>query len=177
MDEVGRGTGTNDGLSIAWAVTEHLLESRVKTLFATHFHELTAIEHEAKVNLALEVLEKDDEVVFLKRIRPGAADHSYGIHVARLAGVPISVVDRARAILAMLLNSEIGRPTHTLMNNPDSPSTPVGSDKKAPQREQSGLFDEFELIRAEIQSMDIGGTTPLDALTTINRWQQLLNTK
>ncbi len=163
MDEVGRGTGTNDGLSIAWAVSEHLIASGVKTLFATHFHELTSIENPAKINLALEVVEKNGEVVFLKRIKPGAADHSYGIHVARLAGIPAGVVARARTILEKLLAKS---------SPVDPETTPPASD--GPRRTQSSLFEESELVESEIRSLDVDRTTPLEALKNIERWQRLL---
>ena len=103
MDEVGRGTSTNDGLAIARAVTEFLLSRRAKVLFATHFHELTLVEHEKKQNLALTVLEKAGDIVFLKKVTPGAADHSYGIHVAKLAGLPGEVIERAGSILTEIL--------------------------------------------------------------------------
>jgi DNA mismatch repair protein MutS len=89
MDEVGRGTSTEDGLSIARAVTEYLLDAvGAKTLFATHYHELSRLEHPGLAGYCLEVLETEGEVVFLKKVRPGASANSYGIHVARLAGVP-----------------------------------------------------------------------------------------
>ena len=159
MDEVGRGTGTNDGLAIAWSVTEHLLDAGIKTLFATHFHELTSIDHERKNNLVLEVLERDDEVVFLKRVKPGAADHSYGIHVARLAGVPASVISRAKAVLSRLLANITSSP-------PDMSVEPVA---------EIALFDEDELVRSEITSVDLNRTTPLDALLLIERWQKRLD--
>jgi len=158
MDEVGRGTGTNDGLAIAWAVTEHLLEATVKTLFATHFHELTTIQHSRKIDLVLEVRERDNDIVFLKRVRPGKADHSYGVHVARLAGIPKSVVDRAREILYDLLHSDTSR----------------DRERPMPPPTESGLFEERELIESEIQSVDITQTTPLDALLLIKHWQDRL---
>ncbi|WP_438816365.1 MutS-related protein, partial [Treponema endosymbiont of Eucomonympha sp.] len=101
MDEVGRGTSTADGLAIARAVSEHLLNAlHCKTFFATHYHELTRLPHPACKLLCLEVLEREGTVVFLKKIREGASTASYGIHVARLAGVPESVITRARTLLA-----------------------------------------------------------------------------
>ncbi len=103
MDEVGRGTSTEDGLSIAWAVSEHLLNKiKCKTLFATHYHELTRLQHSNLQLLCLEVLENDGEVVFLKRIKEGASQNSYGLHVATLAGVPAEVVKRAQNLLTIL---------------------------------------------------------------------------
>jgi DNA mismatch repair protein MutS len=109
LDEIGRGTATFDGLSIAWATVEHLHEvNRCRTLFATHYHELTALA--AKLPAlsvhAMRVKEWQGEVVFLHEVAPGAADRSYGVHVARLAGLPAAVVERAEAILAMLEQGE-----------------------------------------------------------------------
>ena len=105
LDEIGRGTSTYDGVSIAWAVAEHLLtQTKARTLFATHYFELTQLEEKipGAFNLNVSVHEADDEVVFLHKIVPGSADRSYGIHVARLAGLPLSVIGRAREILSHL---------------------------------------------------------------------------
>ncbi len=100
MDEVGRGTSTYDGLSIAWAVVEYLLEKKPKTLFATHYHELTVLEeNEGIFNLTMDVIEKEGEVIFLHKVKEGSADKSYGIHVAKLAGLPKKVIYRAQALL------------------------------------------------------------------------------
>jgi DNA mismatch repair protein MutS len=109
LDEVGRGTATFDGLSIAWAVVEHLHQNaRPRTLFATHYHELTELEQllPGVKNVHVSVREAGSEVVFLRRVEPGAADKSYGIEVARLAGLPASVVARAREVLAEHEKSE-----------------------------------------------------------------------
>src|SRR5258708_35249264 len=105
LDEIGRGTSTFDGISLAWAITEHLHDNvGCRTLFATHYHELVELEKTKPRlrNANVAVRESDGEIVFLHRIVPGGADQSYGIHVARLAGVPASVLERARAILAFL---------------------------------------------------------------------------
>ena len=107
LDEIGRGTSTYDGLSIAWAVVEHLHrdpESGPRTLFATHYQELTQLEkHLPRLrNLSVAVKEWNEEIVFVRRVIPGAADRSYGIQVARLAGLPLSVIDRAKTILSRL---------------------------------------------------------------------------
>ena len=107
LDEIGRGTSTYDGLSIAWAVVEHLHrapERGPRTLFATHYQELTQLEkHLPRLrNFSVAVKEWNDEIVFLRRVVPGPADRSYGIQVARLAGLPLSVIDRAKTILAKL---------------------------------------------------------------------------
>jgi DNA mismatch repair protein MutS len=107
LDEIGRGTSTYDGLSIAWAVVEHLHRNPTRgprTLFATHYQELTQLEkHQSRLrNFSVAVKEWNDEIVFVRRVIPGAADRSYGIQVARLAGLPLSVIDRAKTILAKL---------------------------------------------------------------------------
>ena len=112
LDEIGRGTSTFDGISIAWAVAEHLhntAEVKAKTLFATHYHELTdlALTLGGVKNYSVLVHESGDGIVFLRRIVPGGADKSYGIHVARLAGMPDEVVERAREILANLEEGEL----------------------------------------------------------------------
>src|SRR5207253_661515 len=121
LDEIGRGTATFDGLSIAWAVAEHLAtnsRARPKTLFATHYHELTDLADALPgiVNYHVSAREWQDDIVFLRKIVPGRSDRSYGIQVARLAGLPATVVSRAREILAGLEEDELargGRPSVT----------------------------------------------------------------
>ncbi len=165
MDEVGRGTSTNDGLAIAWAVTLYILEKvGAKTLFATHFHELTRITHTHLENSSLEVLEKDGEIVFLKRVKPGAADSSYGIHVAKLAGLPGEVVMTATDILQ---NLEGGR------------DTGGGAAVRIPLREsaQPSLFPLSELVVQQLKSLDINMTTPLQALSLLARWKNELSSE
>jgi len=112
LDEIGRGTSTFDGISIAWAVAEYLHNTtaiKAKTLFATHYHELTdlALTLSGVRNYTVQVREHGDSIVFLRKIIPGAADKSYGIHVARLAGMPAEVIDRAREILSNLEEGEL----------------------------------------------------------------------
>jgi DNA mismatch repair protein MutS len=173
MDEVGRGTSTNDGLAIAWAVTEFLLARCIKVLFATHFHELTVIEHEKKINLALTVSERAGEVVFLKKVEPGAVDHSYGIHVAMLAGLPPDVVVRAREILVSILERDRNIPEGAAAR--DQISNPaVGNDKETAQDKQGGLFSAEDLLVREILSTDPNGLTPFQALSLIFRWREEL---
>jgi DNA mismatch repair protein MutS len=163
LDEVGRGTATFDGLSIAWAVAEYLAtHSRIrpKTLFATHYHELTDLADATPgvVNYHVAAREWKDEIVFLRKIVPGRADRSYGIQVARLAGLPRPVVERAREILAALEHDELvrgGRPS-------------VTGTSGDPQR-QLGLFQASAspdaALREKIASVDVDRMTPLDALT------------
>ncbi|MAJ28341.1 DNA mismatch repair protein MutS [bacterium TMED181] len=163
LDEVGRGTSTHDGISIAWAIAEDLA-TRVKsrTFFATHYHELVALEELMPghvSNLCVEVKEWKDEIVFLHKIRPGSADKSYGIHVARLAGVPAPVLKKARTILSELESTD------------HSPAAAIRhseavSDLGALQ--QPGLFDEVERVfMARIKDVDPDELSPKDALNLI----------
>jgi DNA mismatch repair protein MutS len=173
MDEVGRGTGTLDGLSIAWAVSEHVLDvCRSRTMFATHYHELTAMRHERLVDLSMAVEEREGEVVFLKRIVPGPATGSYGIHVARLAGVPPSVVARATGIRDAL-EADKARTPAVPGNIPkhSTPGTPVGSRPPEP----GALFSTEELVLDELRSMDIDRLTPLEALTRLAALKKTLS--
>jgi DNA mismatch repair protein MutS len=165
LDEIGRGTATYDGLSIAWAVAEHLATSgraRPKTLFATHYHELTdlADAFPGVMNFHVTAREYHDSIVFLRKIVPGRSDRSYGIQVARLAGLPASVVARAREILAGLEQDELargGRPTVT------------GSGREPVQ--QLGLFAQpsgaEERLAIRLRALDVNRLTPLEALTLL----------
>jgi DNA mismatch repair protein MutS len=182
MDEVGRGTGTNDGLSIAWAVSEHLLDIlSAKTLFATHYHELTDIHHPKLRNFSMEVLEKRDEIVFLKRVKEGPSENSYGIHVARLAGLPEQVIRRAREILVSLVTENPARfgarRDGDRSASPSGKTIPHAEPTPQPQPEeyeQHSLFRPSELVCDEIVAMDMQNSTPLDALNRIARWKKQL---
>jgi len=169
LDEVGRGTSTFDGLSIAWAVAEYLHEReglRAKTLFATHYHELTELALTMKriKNYHVAVKEWKDEVIFLRKIIPGPSDQSYGIHVAKLAGIPRDVIDRAREILFNLENQEL-----------DEAGLPrlAYRTRKNHDRNQLMLFAEdreFALLkdlRSEIEGLDLSSLTPLEALNIL----------
>ncbi len=163
MDEVGRGTSTNDGLSIAWAITEYLLDMGVKTLFATHYHELSQIKNAHLINLHLEIMEKGGEIIFLKRVKEGSSEKSYGIHVAKLAGIPHSVLSRAEEILESLDGKGIS--VHD--------SIPVNdNEKQKHQTVQKNLFYPEEFILAEIKSLDINKITPLEALNILARFKE-----
>lgn len=152
MDEVGRGTGTLDGLSIAWAVAEYLLDTvHCRTLFATHFHELTQLAHKGLANYSMSVEETNETIVFLKRIKQGPATGSYGIHVARLAGLPHSVLKRASELKRILDTRENELPLEAI------------SEKKKPTN-HGLLFSKEELAAQTIRSIDINSITPLDAL-------------
>jgi DNA mismatch repair protein MutS len=160
LDEVGRGTSTFDGLAIAWAVVEALHEgpARPKVVFATHFHELTELADRfaAVRNFHVAVREWNDEIVFLHKVRPGSTDRSYGIQVARLAGLPAPVLARAKALLGELEAN--GRRT-----------------ADAREAAQLGLFAPApDPITTEIAALDLGHLTPLEALNLIAKWQQRL---
>jgi len=173
MDEVGRGTGTNDGLAIAWAVSEHMLEKvRAFTLFATHYHQLTALTHPALANFSMAVLESEGRIVFLKQVRPGPTDNSYGIHAAELAGVPTEVIGRAAGLLVSLVRGTAGQ-------SPLFTAAPAHSPLFAaiPDARQGELFDPLDGIHGELLGLDLDRTTPLDALALLARWQRELRGK
>lgn len=169
LDEIGRGTSTYDGISLAWAVTEFLHDAiGCRTLFATHYHELTELSSTLKQarNWNVAVREEDEGVVFLHKIVPGAADKSYGIHVARLAGVPLAVVERAKVILDTLESDHLdkeGRPTIPARR------TSRSSDK------QLQLFapPEHPLLDS-LRQIDVNQMTPLEALQTLHRMREQL---
>jgi DNA mismatch repair protein MutS len=173
LDEIGRGTSTYDGLSLAWSIVEHLHNHvGCRTLFATHYHELTDLEQQlAGVrNYNVAVKEWEDQVAFLHQVVPGAADKSYGIHVAQLAGVPREVNERAREVLAWLErqhHSETGTEAHPA-------AAPPASNGHAP-RQQLKLFEVTDHpLLEEIRAADIDETTPIEALRLIARWQEQL---
>ncbi len=164
MDEVGRGTGTNDGLAIAWAVTECLVRAiGAKTLFATHYHELTSLADSRIRNFSMEVSEHDREIVFLRRIVEGPSANSYGVHVARLAGVPDEVVERASEVLAFLIEREGRRAA--------LPSAAAGRERR-PADVQASLFAPEALIGEELRSLSVDRLTPLDALNLVAKWKR-----
>ena len=175
MDEVGRGTSTEDGLSIAWAVSEYLLNQvRCKTLFATHYHELTRLEHPALMQLCLEVLEQEGQVIFLKRIKSGAATNSYGIHVAQLAGIPRQVIDRARELLSAIQTvAGAGGISAALSDSTLSPMDCPAPEQSAVS--MPGLFSDEELVLDEILSVNPDELSPLEALLCVSRWKKTLS--
>jgi DNA mismatch repair protein MutS len=165
LDEIGRGTATFDGLSIAWAVAEHLAKNgraRPKTLFATHYHELTDLADAVPgvVNAHVEVREWKDEIVFLHKILPGRSDRSYGIHVARLAGLPPGVIARARDILGALEQDELTRGGRPALSGAPSSSQQLGLFQTPVERDDT--------VRERLQELDLNRTTPLEALQILS---------
>ena len=178
LDEIGRGTSTFDGLSIAWAVIEHISNKKLlgaKTLFATHYHELTELEGKMSNvnNYCIAVKEKGDDIVFLRKIVKGGADRSYGIQVAKLAGVPEMVIDRAKEIAEQLSDNDIlGKVQSIAVDHKDTKHKPVKYDEV--DLSQMSLFDTVkdEDVIKELKEIDISNLTPLDALNTLYKLQQ-----
>jgi DNA mismatch repair protein MutS len=166
LDEIGRGTSTYDGISLAWAITEYLHdEVRCRTLFATHYHELTELPQTLKrvANWNVAVREAEGEVIFLHKIVPGAADRSYGIHVARLAGVPRSVTDRAGLILNTLEADH-----HDKQGRPTVPARPTAGDAR-----QLSLFGpEPHPLLDELKGLNLDNMTPLQAMQELARLRE-----
>ncbi len=183
LDEIGRGTSTFDGLSIAWAVIEHISNKKLlgaKTLFATHYHELTELEGKMNNvnNYCIAVKEKGDDIVFLRKIVKGGADKSYGIQVAKLAGVPDMIIDRAKEIVEQLSDNDITEKVQSIAVGTS------GEKKKMPQYDevdltQMSLFDTVkdEDVLKELKEIDISNLTPLDALNTLYRLQNKLKNR
>ena len=162
MDEIGRGTSTGDGFSIARAVSEYLLHTvGAKTLFATHYHELAQLVHPRLQRLCLDVLETEGKIVFLKKVIEGIAAHSYGVHVAELAGLPEAVIQRATELL------------HTHISAASAPTDFTVPEKKNSSPEKN-LFSDEELVINEILSTNTDETTPLQALQLLSRWKKAL---
>lgn len=169
LDEIGRGTSTFDGLSIAWAVLEHIaLKTGARTLFATHYHELTELEGKVDgvKNYCVSVKEQGGQVIFLRKIIPGGTDRSYGVHVARLAGVPDSVTERADEILRVLADSG----SMTFVPVPDSDEDYVY--KRPPMEPEILRFSE---IGDELSTLDINSMTPFDALKKLFELKEKVN--
>ena len=185
LDEIGRGTATYDGLSIAWAIVEHLAAGegeKPKVLFATHYHELTSLadQHRAISNLSVAVEEEGEDILFLHRVQPGPADKSYGIHVARLAGFPVEVVQRARVLLEDLerdAGKQALRREVPVRRRPVAPTAPTPA--PAPPRPEP--VTQLTLFRAgpdpvvdELRRLDLMNLTPLQALQELARLKGML---
>lgn len=186
LDEIGRGTSTYDGLSIAWSVIEHISNKKflgAKTLFATHYHELTELEGKIDnvSNYCVAVKEKGDDIVFLRKIIKGGADKSYGIQVAKLAGLPDIVIDRAKELLDQLTDSDI---TEKIQNIETRAGQNTGKSRKVRHYDevdlgQMSLFETVsdEDVLKELRDIDISNLTPLDALNTLYRLQTELKNR
>ena len=162
LDEVGRGTSTFDGISIAWALTEYLHEHvGARTLFATHYHELNELADRFPriKNLKVEVREYDDKVIFLHKVTPGFADHSYGIQVAQMAGLPEEVTERAKTILRNLEGSDL------ILHDESRPGKRKPKGRIASAEVQMTLFEvKDDALREALRGLNIDKLTPLEAL-------------
>lgn len=181
LDEIGRGTSTFDGLSIAWAVVEHIADPKLigaKTLFATHYHELTELEGklESVNNYCIAVQESGDDIVFLRKIIKGGADKSYGIQVAKLAGVPERVLDRAKEIVAELTENDIVDKAKNIEVKQAKKTKKAAEPKE--EEQQMSIFDGFanmpstEDILLELRDLDMNALTPMDAMNKLYQIQQ-----
>ena len=182
LDEIGRGTSTFDGLSIAWAVVEHISNPKLlgaKTLFATHYHELTELEGKLSNvnNYCIAVKEKGDDIVFLRKIVKGGADKSYGIQVAKLAGVPDSVIERAKELVQELSDADITETVSEIAQEKKSKSKVQKYDQV--DLEQMTLMDTVsdEDVLNELKEIEISTLTPIEALNVLNRLQNRLKNR
>ena len=176
FDELGRGTSTYDGISIAWAIVEYLHEhphAHAKTLFATHYHELNEMEKSFKriKNYNVAVKEIDNKVIFLRKLVPGGSEHSFGIHVARMAGMPKSITKRAEAILEQMESNNrqegIGRPIKDIIEK-----------REGYQLSFFQLDDPvLSQVRDEIINLDINTLTPIEALNKLNEIKKIVRGK
>jgi DNA mismatch repair protein MutS len=166
LDEIGRGTSTLDGLSLAWAIAEHIAaDVKCRTLFATHYHELTDLAERFKgvKNLNVAVREWEDQVIFLHRIVEGGTDRSYGIHVARLAGVPKPVLERARTLLSELAVQHVGRPRISRARK---------SDKSNDEAQLPLFVDPAQQLRQALCELKMDGLTPIQAFDLLRQWKE-----
>jgi DNA mismatch repair protein MutS len=170
MDEVGRGTGTKDGLSIAWAVCEEILNHiRCRTLFATHYHELSMISHPAMANRSMEIADNGGQIVFLRKLKEGPAAESYGLHVARLAGLPETVLERAGEIMDGLnekANLIISIEHETKFHAPTYSAAPVQKTSKPDKTEAQD-----NALQQKLSKIDINALSPLEALNLLSQWK------
>ena len=181
LDEIGRGTSTFDGLSIAWAVVEHISNPKLlgaKTLFATHYHELTELEGklDSVNNYCIAVREQGDDIIFLRKIIRGGADKSYGIQVARLAGVPDSVIDRAKEIASWLEETDVTDKAKNLQVRTSAKKKEVVREA-VPAEKQMSLFDIYPAdhpVLKELAGLDVSNMTPIQALNTLYELQKRL---
>jgi DNA mismatch repair protein MutS len=180
MDEIGRGTGTRDGLAIARAVCMSLLDRvRARTLFATHFHELTSLEHPSIANLSMEVRDTDGEIVFLRRVKEGPSSNSYGIHVARLAGIPRETIQLAERFLkeedAIPQPGKEKKSAASHAGSNSFPKAAPGALPTGPGSVQAELFLPQEIVARQIEGLQIDLMTPMEALTLLARLKRELS--
>jgi DNA mismatch repair protein MutS len=181
LDEIGRGTSTYDGISIAWSMVEYLHNSvyKPKTLFATHYHELNALEHHLPgvKNFHITNRETGNKEIFLRKLAPGGSTHSFGIHVAKMAGMPPELIARANEILQQLEGKELLQETQNYQNNP-LPTFRSGKPKPTTQLQLS-IYDAhtetFEGIRKMLENIDINRLTPVEALMKLNEIKNMLH--
>ncbi len=184
LDEIGRGTSTFDGLSIAWAVVEHISNRRLlgaKTLFATHYHELTELEGKMSNvnNYCIAVKEQGDDIVFLRKIIKGGADKSYGIQVAKLAGVPDMVIDRAKEIVTQLLDNDVTGKIQQIVVDVKGEKPRKQEKIDEVEMGQMSLFDTVkdEDVIEELKKLELSTMTPIEAMNTLYRLQNKLNNR
>ena len=175
FDELGRGTSTYDGISIAWSIVEYIHEHRghAKTLFATHYHELNEMEQSfSRIrNYNVSVKEINNKVIFLRKLVRGGSEHSFGIHVAKMAGMPLSIIKRAEQILKQLENG-------SQKGNIDKPMVDVGEQREGMQLSFFQLDDPvLEQIRDEIKNLDVNNLTPIEALNKLNDIKRIITGK
>ena len=178
FDELGRGTSTYDGISIAWAIVEHLHEhpkARARTLFATHYHELNEMERSFRriKNYNVSVKEVDGKVIFLRKLERGGSEHSFGIHVADIAGMPKSIVKRANVILGELEGKSKGTQHPSPITHHPSSDTREGMQLSFFQLDDPVLSQ----IRDEILGLDINNLTPVEALNKLNDIKKIVGGK
>ena len=182
LDEIGRGTSTFDGLSIAWAVIEHISNSKLlgaKTLFATHYHELTELEGKIDNvnNYCIAVKENGDDIIFFRKIVKGGADKSYGIQVAKLAGVPESVTDRAKEIVEELVQTDItSRIKDIAVLGAPKPKAKKYDDVDLAQMSLFDTVKDDDVLK-ELKELDLGNLTPIEALNTLYQLQNKLKNR
>jgi DNA mismatch repair protein MutS len=178
LDEIGRGTSTFDGLALAWAVVEELsrrARGGIRTLFATHYHELTSLEGviDGLRNFNIAVREWKGDILFLRRLVPGPADKSYGIEVAKLAGVPKPVVVRAREILAILEEKSQDSNLHPTARAATVQSILPGMICSGKNAVTDTPPEDHEIVK-ELRDLDINGLSPIEAITLLNQWKKSL---
>jgi DNA mismatch repair protein MutS len=188
FDELGRGTSTYDGISIAWAIVEYIHENKchAKTLFATHYHELNEMEASfARIrNYNVSVREVNNKIIFLRKLVRGGSEHSFGIHVAKIAGMPESIVQRANTILKQLENDAVGVATAQAAqaSNPQAAKRPnlqaAASQRQGMQLSFFQLDDPvLEQIRDELKNLDVNNLTPIEALNKLSEISSLVGNK